>query len=843
MMLDRFSSALLRCMQSSVIALAALAQSAPAQSTITSTEQLNNATLPKTEQVDPLPWFDNIVLAAPEWLPVSIVAFLILFALIVWNASKTKLPTQTLTVTVLLKLLAVCLLCLCLLQPMRRGERAKPQDNLVAIMLDTSQSMQLKAPGATNDRLEKFKQILDPNQNWQTRLQQDFDVRPYRFGRRLETMNEVATVNATETASSILHSLNSLQQRLNRRPLAAVMLFSDGNLTDNESPDWNAESFPSPIYPVIDDEELDFQDLCIDQISIQQTDFETSPAKVEVQYHATGLPDQTATIQLIDLQTGEVVQETSEEIRDSNHRGKVSFRFRPETPGVVFYEVLAFTELDREALLNPTAEGIEQSSEATLLNNAQIVSLDRKSGPYRLLYLTGRPNWEYKFLRRSLQEDAEIQLVGLVRIAKKEPKFSFRDRSVSSTNPLFSGLGDDQEDTAEQYDQPVIIRLGVKESEELSDGFPTTEEELFAYHAVILDDIESDFLTQDQMLLLRRFVSNRGGGLLMLGGQEAFASKAMRDTPLGELAPFYPTNQTGKPIGPYRIQLTKEGMLQPWLRLSDNEDGERNQTRTQLIHNTLNLPGELKPGASTLAVAQTRDRLSIPALISQRFGRGRSAAWMIGDLWRSAMRRESTEDDSAGQAWRQMARWLVNDAPSRVELRINEPGTTNAPITISTNVRDENFLPMDNAKVAVTVTPMGGDPVTLDAVMDDQASGVYQTEFWSAEGSAFHVSAEVQSLDGTRVGEAQSGWSQNTGAEEFSRLAVNTQRLEQLAKETGGRVVRVSELDQFAADLPNQRVPIRETWLYPLWHSPWILTIAIGCLCMEWTIRRIKGMA
>ena len=153
--------------------------------------------------------------------------------------------------------------------------------------------------------------------------------------------------------------------------------------------------------------------------------------------------------------------------------------------------------------------------------------------------MAGRPNWEFKFLRRALQEDAEVQLVGLIRIANKEPKFSFRDKGVNTTNPLFAGLGENDEDAAQKYDEPVIIRLGVKESEELSDGFPETAEELFAYHGVILDDIESDFFTQDQMLLLRRFVGSRGGGLLMLGGTESFAKKKFGDSPLGELSPVY----------------------------------------------------------------------------------------------------------------------------------------------------------------------------------------------------------------------------------------------------------------------------------------------------------------
>ena len=71
--------------------------------------------------------------------------------------------------------------------------------------------------------------------------------------------------------------------------------------------------------------------------------------------------------------------------------------------------------------------------------------------------ISGRPNWEFKFLRRALQEDDEVEVVGLIRIARREPKFDFRSRFGESTNPLFRGFGNQDDETAEQYDQPVLL--------------------------------------------------------------------------------------------------------------------------------------------------------------------------------------------------------------------------------------------------------------------------------------------------------------------------------------------------------------------------------------------------
>src|SRR5262249_14893566 len=144
-----------------------------------------------------------------------------------------------------------------------------------------------------------------------------------------------------------------------------------------------------------------------------------------------------------------------------------------------------------------------KSEEATLANNSRIATVDRGGGPYRVLYVSGRPNWEFKFLRRAMDEDDEVNLVGLVRIARREPKFTFLGQRGERTNPLFRGFGNQQDEQAEQYDQPVLIRLRTENQDELRDGFPRSTAELFRYHAVILDDLEAGFFSQDQLSLLQ----------------------------------------------------------------------------------------------------------------------------------------------------------------------------------------------------------------------------------------------------------------------------------------------------------------------------------------------------
>jgi cell division protein FtsI/penicillin-binding protein 2 len=56
----------------------------------------------------------------------------------------------------------------------------------------------------------------------------------------------------------------------------------------------------------------------------------------------------------------------------------------------------------------------------------------------------------------------------------------------------------------------------------LEKGFPVDKSELFKFKGLILGSIEASFFTFDQLRLISDFVSQRGGGLLVLGGKNSF---------------------------------------------------------------------------------------------------------------------------------------------------------------------------------------------------------------------------------------------------------------------------------------------------------------------------------
>src|SRR5690606_4223884 len=273
--------------------------------------------------------------------------------------------------------------------------------------------------------------------------------------------------------------------------------------------------------------------------------------------------------------------------------------------------------------------------------------------------------------------------------------FDFRGRAGESSNPLFKGFDNQDPEEVEQYDQPVLLRLNVENAEQLRTGFPQSAEELYAYDAIVLDDLEAEFFTGDQMSLVQRFVSQRGGGLMMLGGQESFIDGGYHRTPVGDLLPVYVApvrTETAKPEriapGRWRLELTREGVLQPWVRVRETLEEEEQRLASMPAQKTVNAVSGLKPGATVLLNAKSAGHEPRPALVAQIFGRGRTAALLVADLWRWGLARQhDARYDDFDHQWQQMIRWLVADVPRRVMVDVegaNEPGQ---PIEIRVRVR------------------------------------------------------------------------------------------------------------------------------------------------------------
>ena len=790
----------------------------------------------------------SLIFGAPQWALAALALGVVAALSLLWSYGRAPVRPRVKLLAALLKGVGFAALVLALVEPLLTGSRPRRGANAFVVLADNSQSLLIKDDQATANttRGDWVRDRLKKESPWKTRIGQDFDVRNYAFDSHLRAVENFDALAFDGAGSALDGSLAALSRRFQGLPIAGVLLFTDGNRTDAGNLD--LATLP-PIYPVMPPARGNLKDVGVRDVSVSQTNFESAPVVVRADVSAIGLDGQAIIASVLDEAGREVARQELKATGDGKPLG-YRFQFRPEKKGINFYRVVAFAA----SAESPDKKGAideARSGEQTLANNSRLVVVDQGGGPYRVLYVGGRPNWEFKFLRRALREDEQVNLVGLLRIAKRVAKFDFQASGTRSTSPLFNGFDNADPDTVEAADKPVLVRLGTEDDAELRDGFPKTAEELYRYHAIVIDDLEASFFTQDQLALLRNFVSRRGGGLLMLGGPDSFSDGKYDRTPVGEMLPVY-LNRVGLVTPPssapgevdYRLVLTREGWLQPWVRTRKTEEEENARLASMSGFRMLSEVGNIKPGASVLSEVRDPSGASSPALVAQSFGKGHVAALMIGDLWRWGLRRPDPAESDLDRSWRQTVRWLVGDVPGRVEVSVKpRADATSASMEITTRVRDAEYRPLDNAKVSLKIALPGGGDLTLDAEPDGREAGTYSATYVPKLAGPYRVVASATAPDGSTVGDREAGWASQPAADEFARLEPDRDYLKSLAARTGGEVVDGDALDSFVTRLGTKDAPITEPWTAPLWHHPIYFLVAIAALSAEWAIRRVNGLA
>ena len=769
---------------------------------------------------------------ADSLLGVCSVAVL-LSGVLFWSYRSVRMPGWKRALALGSKLCGFFLLLACWLEPQWLTRVPKERANSVALLLDDSRSMRLQGdsqPGARSRGAVLQEAWFKGATTWRAVLARNFRVRSFTFGANLREMGPSTQLTFGEGPTALASALGQTLERAGEAP-SAILVFTDGVASDLAGLDPSA--LP-PVYPVLLGKPLTTPDLALGSVSSTLSPFEDAPATIQAEVRAThaGAPRIRVRIEAVDPQPGagtkSVLAETEVQVPEATGRAVAQLQFEPLRAGATFYRV----SID--------SAQIPAASEVTLENNTRLLCVNRTAGPHKILYVAGRPNWEFGPLRRALDADPELQLRALLRVAKREPKFTFKGRGGDATNPLFRGFQNGENADVQRYDQPVLVRVNLDSPEELAGGFPKTADELFGFKGIILANLEAEFFTPEQQRLLQRFVAERGGGLLMLGGMESFEGGGWRGTPVETLLPVWLGKDSTQPPGAFQWRLTREGLLEPWMRRRKTEAEEASRGIALPPLEVLNSVQGVKPAASVLALGHQGDAAR-PAVAVQRFGLGRSGALLAGDLFHWGIGQPEHAPDLA-KFWRQLSRWLVADTPGPVDVSaqwIPAAQTTR----LSVRVRDREARLVEDAEVLVTIRRIGADDkasVQLRAEAAPEA-GVYTVEYPSLQQGALVAQAEARTSSGVSLGSGSVGWVQDPSEAEFSALSANVPQLKDLAAKTGGRVVGLEELDALVQQLKNAPNLATEVQIRPLWHTGFVFMAALLCFVAEWFIRRQNG--
>ena len=748
-----------------------------------------------------------------------------------------------------LRLLFFSLLLLLLLMPVVRFELKRQERMSLLVLADTSQSMALAEPrsepldirraalalGAiapdsegnfSDDFLSEFKRksriellrgvLVNTNFNLLPKLSERFNVASFAFGQSaVKTGGGNAT--ATEWVSSLTSGSpvtaigNGVTEALHAQregryqavdrlggSVAGVLLATDGANNAGLKPGelvarLQREGVPLYIYGVGITNPKDIQ---LSALAAPDAAFAEDNMGIQVRVRSQGLSGQSAEIQLrID---GTTV--TNRTIKfGSDGEQIINLAHTPMQPG----------EFDLEVAIDPREDETEPD------NNSLRQKLRVVDSKISVLLVDQSPRWEYRYLVAMLMRDRRINLRTLLYEG---------DKSITRT-------------LQENPNSPYL-----KE-------FPDAET-LRDYDVVILGDVDRARIDgpAGAMELLRKFVAEQGGSLMVLAGKQHCPARYV-GTDLDAMLPVVLSSSPGTNKDDVygnreiTIERTLRGEGSPMLRLDD--DGEENQRIWE------ELPGvywvadveRAKPSAQVWLVQaddvkeNSRDRK--PVLALHAFGAGHVMYLGTDNLWRW---RRNAGDLHHTTLWSQLIQRMAlprlmgfsRDVQLTLDRRTYRTGDR---VRIQARLFDRDDLPLNGLQLVYRPLK-GGEEQVVD--LQNPSAGVYNGEFLAPKAGQYELNLKDPNGPRETLEQEKRYFAVREFNLEKTQTAMNEQLLRDMAAKTGGAFFREESLHELPAAIPDSKREISIRMERELWSSWIYFLLLLVVISAEWVIRKLS---
>ncbi len=711
---------------------------------------------------------------------------------------------------------------------------------------------------ARRTRYELARDVLlhRPSEEGETRasfladLQEDYQVKLYTFSSEAtETgasglterppATQPTTAPTTQPAKRARTDLGAALEKVRRdfpaRQLAGVIVLTDGRHNGAEGVERLARQFGTqrvPICPVVLGGSRPPRDAAIVALQAPETVFEKTNMYVTAELKLDGLAGQSVRVTLfdgeknVDFRTVRVPAET--------FRTRVQLADEPKSVGLHSYRV----ELEKF------------DDEVFRANNTYPLTVSVTDEPTRVLLVEGRPRWEFRYLKNL---------------------FTGRDRSVALQYVLFEP---DRIEGAEPRKRIPASASGANKSDEATD-LPADEAEWMKFDVVILGDVAPAHLTGAHLESVRKFVTDRGGALVLVAGPR-YMPHAFGGTAMDELAP---ATFAAAPAAPadareaFRILLTSAGRESVIMR--QKVDAEENLALWRSVpdvywrHPTV----EAKPAATVLACAMGGEAPAFmkadPDAAAEEIAALRRAyerrnalimhhtvSWgrvlMLGfdRTWRLRYR---VGDTHHHKFWGQVLRWATSEKlPAGTPLvRIGTDRPRYRPderVRVRAKIVREDLSPLISDEVAVKV--LDGDKVilrkTLQYVRD--SAGMYEGDLGVLPSATYQaeldapVARRLLARDNTEKVATEFSVDPATSIEQIE-LTPDRGLLGRLAGLTGGQVSDPPEARRLLGALGEAELVLSQRRQVEIWNSWPLLVVMVLLVTAEWLVRKKEGLA
>ncbi len=707
-------------------------------------------------------------------LVIGLFALALLLAILTYGRTFPPLSRRKKVFLLGTRILALFSLFLVLSEPALTIARKVSQKPVVALLLDLSGSMNIEGPDAK--RIEELESLLKEHTFEQ--ISSQAELQAFGFADSIIELNiEDELPDSLGNATAIGEAMELVKEKLKGRNLRGMVILSDGANNLGEDPVLIAKSLNIPIYTCGLGEYIPPKDISIERIIHNDIGYVGDRIPIQVDVSQTGFDN--LKIQVSIKEEKKTLTQQNLTLNRSGAIYPIQLAITPQKAGLHRYR------LTIPVLKDEKVKG----------NNQRWFTIKVLKSKIKVLLIAGSLNWEYTFLKRTLQKDKNVEV---------EP-FVYGNKG-----------------------QPLVGR------------FPQGEGQFGAFDVLIFVD-PPKFILADHKKEIEDFVFNQGGSALFLLGKEFMDTYGFLET--SSLLPFH---SSGRNItfssANLNLKLTEEGRLHPVTRLVENlEENDRIWSDLPPFLGVAIL-GLVTEDATVLASFQNplKPKARSPGIVVRNYGKGKVMATTATPFWRwDFLLWGIGESNQIYQRfWNNAIRWLVvREDLDLINLftdkRIYKGGES---ITLHAKIFDQNYQKIKDASVVVKIqgealsdsemislnlNELGEYTATLGAVPPGK--------YWF-EGKVFRDERQIGSKKGEFLVEEYSV--------EDSDLKTDFDLLKRIAEVSGGKYYENKQISHLIDDINLVEKEKQKKKDVPLWNHPLLLAIFVICLSIEWAIRK-----
>ena len=729
----------------------------------------------------------------PLWLALAALA---VGGAILWSLQRGVRSSRRVLTLAALRLVALAALLAMLAQPQQRREEITVLRPQLAVLVDNSQSMTEKVdPGQPLRSARVAEWLRSPALE---AARKDFDVRLFAFDDVPAEQPGIESLKFDGAHSKISEAVTRLEEHFRGQPLAGILLLSDGldRADDNRlaaaAPQQAGETSPpapvftfeleKPFKPKVQRKHIALANLDYPPRVVTGWDTEVRAAIA-----AQGMNGQTLNVEL--WREGKKACESTVAFNEDEQTRQVAFPISQAVPGAVHYELrISDPAADRDARVNPfVIEAMEPGN--------------------RVLYLQNALGFDFKFLRRAIVTDRNLQLNAFVRWAD--------GRLVN---------------IADAGSQAPALDLSAQA--------------LASTSVVILGDLAPGALSPENCKALAAFVDH-GGGLILLGGPHSLATAGLASTALGPLLPVRLPAEYKE--GNFPMRITNTGLHHPVFGSLFTAIEEF----PPLL--TFNFAAAVAPNAEVLVETSVNGQAS-PAIAAMRHGQGRVIVILSDTLWRwrLAAKGWSANRSPYDTFWAQLMDWLIpkeqqkqdsnrlelfsertnylaGEAPEmRAIVRTTSPDAQ-VPASLPLQIRTPDDKTFEYTLRPAQLTGRDGKKVAgYRVTVEPNVPGVFR-----AKATAL--------INGATV-EGETRFIVTQPATELTGKPIDRATLRRIAKAHGGEYYAIGQWGDWRRDLHFTEQHTSRIEMLDLWNHPLLLGLLLAMLAADWAARKFWNL-